>query len=153
MTGEEIYKLLNKIASREDTPRQREKKLKRVADKLGLSSDALRAKARRFARKEGLSYPLMRKPASGDREEEREQKRTTRQQWRQERIAQGREALARGAEWAEIAALFHIKTPEGAAQWWRRNVEGVATPAARRKKARPARRVTRAADAGASIEA
>lgn len=146
MTGEEIYKLLNKMASREDTPRQREKKLKRVADKLGLSSDALRAKARRFARKEGLSYPLMRKPASGDREQEREEKRATRQQWRQERVNQGREALARGAEWAEIAALFDIKTPEGAAQWWRRNVEGVQPPSARRRKVRTVRRTVRPAE-------
>ena len=133
MTGEEIYRLLNKMAVRGETPRQREKKLKRLADKLGLSSDALRAKARRFARKEGIDYPLMRKPASEDREQQRQSKRSTREQWRTERIELGKEALARGAEWADLAVLFNIKTPEGAAQWWRRNVEGLHSRSIRRK--------------------
>ena len=152
MTGEEIYKLLNKMATRGETPRQREKKLKRLADKLGLSSDALRAKARRFARKEGMSYPLMRKPASEDREQQRQEKRSTREQWRAERIALGKEALARGAEWSELAVLFYIKTPEGAAQWWRRNVDGVQGRPVRRK-ARNYRRsfTSQPAKAGRSV--
>ncbi len=152
MTGEEIYRLLNKMSVRGETPRQREKKLKRLADKLGLSSDALRAKARRFARKEGVNYPLMRKPASEDREQERQQKRSTRDQWRTERIALGKEALARGAEWAELAVLFNIKTPEGAAQWWRRNVEGVQSRPVRRK-ARSYRRSFMGASSGAEQSA
>ena len=128
MTGEEIFNLLNKMSGRGDTPRKREKQLRKVAEKVGLSSDALRAKARRFAKKSGSSYPLMRKPASQNREKEREDRRVQRRGWREERIAIGTEALARGADWTEIAKLFGIKTPEGAAQWWRRNHDGVATP-------------------------
>jgi hypothetical protein len=128
MTGEEIFNLLNKMSGRGDTPRKREKQLRKVAEKVGLSSDALRAKARRFAKKSGGAYPLMRKPASQNREKEREDRRVTRRGWREERIKLGEEALARGADWTEIAKIFGIKTPEGAAQWWRRNHDGVATP-------------------------
>jgi len=140
MTGEEIYNLLNKMSGRGDSPRKRERQLRKVAEKVGLSSDALRAKARRFAKKSGLHYPLMRKPASQNREKEREDRRVERRSWRDERIKQGEEALARGADWAEIAKLFGIKTPEGAAQWWRRNHDGVATPKrnARRRRRRKA---------------
>jgi hypothetical protein len=138
MTGEEIYHLLERMAGRGDTPRKREKQLKKLADRLGLSSDALRAKARRYARKAGISYPLMRKPASANREQERTSRRSERGQWREERLAAGKEALARGADWSEIAKLFGIKTPEGAAQWWRRNHDGVS--AARRRSRRRTRR-------------
>jgi len=140
MTGEEIYNLLNKMSGRGDSPRKRERQLRKVAEKVGLSSDALRAKARRFAKKMGMGYPLMRKPASQNREKEREDRRVERRGWRDERIKLGEEALARGADWAEIAKLFDIKTPEGAAQWWRRNHDGVATPKrnARRRRRRKA---------------
>jgi transposase-like protein len=136
MTGEEIFGLLNKMAARGDTPRKREKHLRKLAEKLGLSSDALRAKARRHARKAGVTYPLMRKPASQSREKEREDRRVTRRSWREERIQLGAEALARGADWAEIATLFGIKTPEGAAQWWRRNHDGVKSGRKTRRRRR-----------------
>jgi hypothetical protein len=125
MTGEEIFNLLNKMSTRGDSPRKRERQLRKVADKIGLSSDALRAKARRYARKVGIEYPLMRKPASQSREQEREDRRVNRRSWKDERIGKGKEALARGADWTEIAQIFGIKTPEGAAQWWRRNHDGV----------------------------
>jgi hypothetical protein len=125
MTGEEIFGLLNKMAARGDTPRKREKQLRKLAEKLGLSSDALRAKARRHARKVGVTYPLMRKPASQSREKEREDRRVSRRAWREERLQRGAEALAGGADWSAIAEMFGIKTPEGAAQWWRRNHDGV----------------------------
>jgi hypothetical protein len=125
MTGEEIFNLLNKMSTRGDSPRKRERQLRKVADKVGLSSDALRAKARRYARKVGIEYPLMRKPASQSREQEREDRRVNRRAWKDERIAKGQEAIARGADWTEIALIFGIKTPEGAAQWWRRNHDGV----------------------------
>jgi hypothetical protein len=141
MTGEEIYNLLNKMAGRGDSPRKRERQLRKVADKVGLSSDALRAKARRWAKKSELSYPLMRKPASQSREKEREERRVSRREWRAERIKQGEEALARGADWAEIARIFGIKTPEGAAQWWRRNHDGITTPKRSSRRRRRQRKV------------
>jgi hypothetical protein len=125
MTGEEIFNLLNKMSTRGDSPRKRERQLRKVAEKIGLSSDALRAKARRYARKVGIEYPLMRKPASQSREQEREDRRVNRRSWKDERIGKGKEALARGADWTEIAQIFGIKTPEGAAQWWRRNHDGL----------------------------
>ena len=142
MTGEEIYNLLMRMSARGDSPRKRERQLKKLAEKLGLSSDALRAKARRHARKVGSEYPLMRKPASQSREREREERRTHRRGWREERLQKGQEALARGADWTEIAQIFGIKTPEGAAQWWRRNHDGV--KAQNRSRRRRARRATRA---------
>ncbi|HNC95704.1 MAG TPA: hypothetical protein PKW90_06245 [Myxococcota bacterium] len=148
MTGEEVFNLLNKMAARGDSPRKRERQLRKIAEKVGLSSDALRAKARRFAKKVGNGYPLMRKPATHNREKEREDRRTTRSAWKDERIAKGKEALAKGADWAAMAVLFDIKTPEGAAQWWRRNVEGIQTPR-RTGKAR-ARKRSRAAKAPAN---
>jgi hypothetical protein len=139
MTGEDIYHLLMRMSDRGDTPRKREKQLKRLAEKLGLSSDALRAKARRHAKKVGGEYPLMRRPASQSREREREVRRTERRGWREERLVMGEEALARGADWTEIAQLFGIKTPEGAAQWWRRNHDGVkAQKRGRRRRTRKA---------------
>ena len=141
MTGEEIYNLLNKMSARGDAPRKRERQLRKLADKVGLSSDALRAKARRWAKKAGMGYPLMRKPASQSREKEREERRSERRTWRDERIKQGETALARGADWAEIARLFGIKTPEGAAQWWRRNKEGIQTPKRAGRRRRRSRRV------------
>jgi hypothetical protein len=101
MTGEEIYNLLTRMSVRGDSPRKREKQLKKLADKLGLSSDALRAKARRHARKVGGDYPLMRKPASQSRDKERQERRTQRRGWREERLRVGAEALARGADWTE----------------------------------------------------
>jgi len=116
-----------------------------MTDRFALQTrDALRAKARRFAKKVGSSYPLMRKPATHNREKEREERRQTRSAWKDERIAKGKEALARGADWAEMAKLFEIKTPEGAAQWWRRNVEGIQTPrrSTRRRRRRTARATT-----------
>jgi hypothetical protein len=140
MTGEEIFNLLNKMSSRGDSPRKRERQLRKVADKLGLSSDALRAKARRYAKKAAIEYPLMRKPASQSREKEREERRVTRRSWREERIAKGKEALARGADWTEIAQIFGIKTPEGAAQWWRRNHDGVQAAKRSSRRRRRARK-------------
>ena len=134
MTGEEVFNLLNKMSTRGDSPRKRERNLRKIAEKVGLSNDALRAKARRYAKKVGAEYPLMRKPATHNREKEREERRTTRQQWRESRVEEGKSAMNRGADWAEMAKIFGIKTPEGAAQWWRRNVEGVQTT--RRVKAR-----------------
>lgn len=125
MTGEEIFGLLQKMAARGDSPRKRERHLKRLADQLGLSSDALRAKARRWGKKSGATYPLMRKPASENREGERTTRRATRLAWRQERLDLGKAALAKGADWTAIAQVFGIETPEGAAQWWRRNHDGV----------------------------
>lgn len=130
MTGEEIYNLLNKMASRGDSPRKRERQLRKLAEKEGLSSDALRAKARRFAKKDGSTYPLMRKPAAENREEERERRRSARGAQREERLKAGAEALAKGADWSALAVIFGIKTPEGAAQWWKRNHDGA--PAAKR---------------------
>lgn len=140
MTGEEVYNLLNKMSGRGDSPRKRERQLRKIAEKVGLSSDALRAKARRHAKKLGLGYPLMRKPATLNREQEREERRVSRTTWREERMKKGEEALARGADWLELAQIFGIKTPEGAAQWWRRNHDGLATPrrSTKRKRRRAA---------------
>ena len=142
MTGEEIFSLLTRMAARGDSPRKRERQLRRLGERLGLSSDALRAKARRYARRTGAAYPLMRKPATRHRESERAEKRVQRSAWREDRLRLGREALARGADWAEIATLFGIRTAEGAAQWWRRNPE-VAAPRARGKSTRRRRRAAR----------
>lgn len=124
MTGEELFNLLSKMAERGDSPRKREKTLKKLAEKDGLSSDALRAKARRYAKAAGQVYPLMRKQATKNRSEERERQRSDRKKWREQRLKDGEAAVARGADWTEIAALFNIKTAEGAAQWWRRNHDG-----------------------------
>lgn len=124
MTGEELYNLLTKMSERGDTPRKREKTLKKLAEKEGLSSDALRAKARRYAKAVGLTYPLMRKQATKNRSEERERQRAERKNWREQRLKDGAAAIERGADWTEIAKLFNIKTAEGAAQWWRRNHDG-----------------------------
>ena len=142
MTGEEIFNLLKKMADRGDSPRKREKQLHRLAEKEGLSSDALRARARRHARKVGAEYPLMRLPASENREEEREKRRESRRTTRDARLAAGEKALAEGADWTQLAALFGIKTLEGAAQWWRRNHDGVKTS---RNKKRSRRKATRKA--------
>ena len=124
MTGEELFNLLCKMAERGDSPRKREKALKKLAEKDGLSSDALRAKARRYAKSAGQTYPLMRKQATKNRTEERERQRSDRKKWKEQRLREGEAALARGADWTEIAKLFKIKTAEGAAQWWRRNHDG-----------------------------
>lgn len=140
MTGEEIFNFLTKMANKGDSPRRREKQLHRLAEKLGLSSDALRAKARRYARKAGLPYPLMRRAAAEEAGDDKTERKAARDAKRAERIQQGQEALARGADWAELARIFGIKTPEGAAQWWRRNVEGVKTPRRGRKRRRRAAR-------------
>lgn len=121
MTGEQIFRLLEKMAARGDSPRKREQRLRHVAKKEGMSSDALRARARRYARRMGLDYPTMRERPSPARERDRRSRRAARAEWRAERLRVGAEALARGADWAEIARLFGIRTPEGAAQWWRRN--------------------------------
>ena len=141
MTGEEIYLLLCKMAARGDSPRKRERQLHKIAEKEGLSSDALRAKARRYAKKVGVEYPLMRKPATENRERDRNSRRVQRERRRSERITIGEAALANGADWAQLATLFGIKTAEGAAQWWRRNHDGVRTP---RQRARRRRRTPRA---------
>lgn len=138
MTGEEIFNILSKMAAKGESPRRREKKLQRLAEKEGLSSDALRAKARRWAAKNGLEYPLMRRQAVRHRDAERENRRAKRADWKDERLKVGAEALARGAGWKEIADLFGIKTAEGAAQWWRRNHDGA--PTRRRKRTRRKRR-------------
>ncbi len=144
LSGEEIFNLLNKMATRGDTPRKREKNLRKLAEKAGLSSDALRAKARRFAKKSGTNYPLMRKPASQSREKEREDRRVTRRSWREERLEAGKVAIERGADWTEIATLFGIKTPEGAAQWWRRNHDGVKAVKRSRRRRRATKKTTTA---------
>lgn len=136
MTGEELFNLLKKMNEKNEPPRKREKTLKKLAEKEGLSSDALRAKARRWAKASGLSYPLMRKQATKNRSEEREQQRAQRKAWRAERLKVGEEALARGADWAELARLFNIRTAEGAAQWWRRNHDGVKANAKKGKRRR-----------------
>lgn len=136
MDGESIYRLLMKMSTRGDAPRRREKQLKKLADKEGLSSDALRAKARRYARRAGLSYPLMRRPASENRDEERRTRRTARTRWKAERLNNGKAALARGADWGEIARIFGIRTAEGAAQWWRRNHDGVTSSQRTRRRKR-----------------
>lgn len=125
MTGEELFNLLLKMNDRNDAPRKREKTLKKLAEKEGLSSDALRAKARRWGNANGKSYPLMRKQATKNRSEEREKQRSARREKRAERIRAGEAALAKGADWAELAGIFGIKTAEGAAQWWRRNHDGL----------------------------
>ena len=127
MTGEELFNLLSKMAERGDSPRKREKTLKKLAEKDGLSSDALRAKARRYAKAVGQIYPLMRKQATKNRSEERGRQRSDRKKWREQRLKDGEAALERGADWTEIAKLFKIKTAEGAAQWWRRNHDGQKT--------------------------
>jgi len=121
MSGEEIYNLLVKMAGRGDTPRKRERQLRKIADRLRLSSDALRAKARRYAQRQEIAYPLMRAEASHHREEERGARRNARAKSRDRRIKVGKAALAKGATWTDLAGLFGISTPEGAAQWWRRN--------------------------------
>jgi len=82
MTGEEVYQLLKKMADRKDTPRRREKQLERVAARVGLSSDALRAKARRYAIRAGLEYPLMRRPSTESRETGRHERRQRRSAWK-----------------------------------------------------------------------
>ena len=146
MTGEEIYTLLCKMAARGDSPRKRERQLRKLAEREGLSSDALRAKARRYARKAGVGYPLMRKPATENREQDRTARRARREQLRAERIIAGEAAIAAGADWAQLAALFGIKTAEGAAQWWRRNHDGVRTS---RKRTRRRRRTAKSARAAA----
>jgi len=125
MTGEEVYQLLKKMADRKDTPRRREKQLERVAARVGLSSDALRAKARRYAIRAGLEYPLMRRPSTESRETGRHERRQRRSAWKAERLRAGAEALAAGADWSALARIFGVGTPEGAAQWWRRNHDGV----------------------------
>lgn len=136
MTGEELFNLLKKMNEKNEPPRKREKTLKKLAEKEGLSSDALRAKARRWAKANNLSYPLMRKQATKNRSEEREQQRAQRKAWRADRLKAGEEALARGADWAELAKLFNIRTAEGAAQWWRRNHDGVKANAKKGKRRR-----------------
>lgn len=145
MTGEEIFNLLRKMAERGDPPRKRERQLRRIAEKEGLSSDALRAKARRFARKSASEYPLMRKPATEARESERSRRREERAALKAERLAIGEKALAEGADWAEVARRFGIKTAEGAAQWWRRNHDGVRTPRRKSRRRRSRRAATQAA--------
>lgn len=67
----------------------------------------------------------MRKQATKNRSEEREKQRVARREKRAERIRAGEAALAKGADWAELATIFGIKTAEGAAQWWRRNHDGL----------------------------
>jgi transposase-like protein len=136
MSGEDIFKLLDKMATRGDSPRKRERTLRKIALKEGLSSDALRAKARRWAKRTGASYPLMRAPATRNREAERQERRESRRTWKESRIAQGQALLASGADWAQLARIFGIGTPEGAAQWWRRNAEGKRSPRRKRRRGR-----------------
>lgn len=134
MTGEQIFRLLQKMAAQGDPPRKREERLRRLAKKEGMSSDALRARARRYARRAGLEYPAMRERPYPARERDRRARRAERAEWRAERLRIGAEALARGADWAEVARLFGIRTPEGAAQWWRRNQpESSDAPRSRRR--------------------
>lgn len=138
MTGEDLFNLLRKMNERNDLPRKREKTLKKLAEKEGLSSDALRAKARRWAKANSQVYPLMRKQATKNRSEEREKQRAARRDSRAERIRIGTESLAKGGDWADLASLFGIKTSEGAAQWWRRNHDGVKATKKGKKRRRSA---------------
>ncbi|MSQ03813.1 MAG: hypothetical protein EXR71_18320 [Myxococcales bacterium] len=136
MTGEELFNLLKRMNEKNEPPRKREKTLRKLADKEGLSSDALRAKARRWAKAEGQTYPLMRKQATANRSEEREAQRKARKEWRAERLRAGAEAIGKGADWSELAKLFNIRTAEGAAQWWRRNHDGQKAGGKKGKKRR-----------------
>jgi hypothetical protein len=143
MTGEEVFRILTQMAAKGTSPRRREKQLQKLAEKSGQSSDALRAKARRYARKMGLPYPLMRRQGEGEAPTSTDERREARETVRADRIRLGRAALDTGADWAELARIFGIKTPEGAAQWWRRNVEGVKAPRrSRRRRGRRGRRAT-----------
>ncbi len=103
------------------TPATRERGLRKLAESVGLTSDALRARVRRLAAKRGMDYPLMRAQACHHREAERADRRAVRAAWRADRIEKGRIALARGASWDEIARIFGVCTAEGALQWWARN--------------------------------
>lgn len=152
MTGEDVFKLLQRLDARGEPARTRERQLKRIAQREGISSDALRAKARRYARRMGLAYPLMRRPSETRRDVERAERRAARDAWKDERLRIGAEALARGADWAEIARLFGIATAEGAAQWWRRN-HPEAQASRKRTKARRRRRARRTSRPAASMAA
>lgn len=136
LTGRDVFEILDKMATRGDSPRKRERQLDRIARREGSTSDALRAKARRWSKRAGASYPRMRAPATRNREAERRNRRETRQTWKEARLAQGREALASGANWGQLAQIFGIGTPEGAAQWWRRNAEETQAPKRRRRRSR-----------------
>lgn len=124
MSGQAIFELLCQMAIRGDDAREREDALARLAEKEGCSSDTLRARARRYAKKAGYAYPLMREPPGRFRSEQAEARQRAREAAYERRLRVGAEALARGADWGEIAKLFGIDTPEGAAMWWRRNQPG-----------------------------
>lgn len=123
MTGEALYTLLTKMNHDNVAPRTRELTLKKLAAKEGLSSDALRAKARRWGKANGKTYPKMRKEAAPGGDEAKVQQHAARAARRAERLALGEQALANVATWPELAAVFGIQTGEGAMQWWRRNHE------------------------------
>jgi predicted kinase len=134
MSGEELFKTLKQMNERGISPRDRERRLRRLSQQTGLTSDALRAKARRWARANGLAYPLMRARAEAEAVQARAEARRARAEWRANRVKTGRAALERGASWHEIASLWDLRTVEAAQQWWRRNEEGVKT------RARPGRK-------------
>jgi hypothetical protein len=136
MSGEELFKTLKKMSDRGLSPRKRERQMRRLSERTGLTSDALRAKARRWARSKGLTYPLMRAKAEPAAAQSRAESRAARAEWRAERFRTGTEALARGADWQEIAALWNLRTAEAAQQWWRRNHDGVRSPARPGRKRR-----------------
>lgn len=137
MTGEELFKALKQMSDKGVSPGKREQRLKRLSERTGLSSDALRAKARRWARANGKEYPLMRARPVPAAIQSRTESRAARAAWRAERARTGAEALARGASWQEIAAMWNLRTAEAAQQWWRRNQEGGVK---RRRKGRNRRR-------------
>jgi hypothetical protein len=124
MTGEELFKALKQMSDKGLPPGIREQRMKRLSERTGLSSDALRAKARRWAKANGKEYPLMRARAEPEAIQSRAESRSLRAAWRAERVRTGAEALARGASWLEIATLWNLRTAEAAQQWWRRNQEG-----------------------------
>lgn len=119
--GEEVFNLLKNMEAAGTAAHAREVAIAKIALRENMNSDALRARARRYAARTGQRYPLMRQPAAENRADLRETRRAERQAFRDQRLQVGQAAKARGASWAEIAALFGIETPEGAAQWWRRN--------------------------------
>ncbi len=135
MTGEELFKSLKLMSDKGVPSGKREQRMKRLSERTGLSSDALRAKARRWAKANGREYPLMRARSEPTAIQYRAESRSQRAAWRAERVRTGTEALARGASWLEIATMWNLRTAEAAQQWWRRNEEG-AKPRTRKTKAR-----------------
>lgn len=58
--GKTIYAKLARMQAEGATPRAREHAMIALAADAGLNSDALRARVRRYCKKNGLAYPHMR---------------------------------------------------------------------------------------------